>query len=340
MATLDLFARLVSVEAENANFRGIRDYSSPEAKAVLTAWSEGFVDRDGKFLIELQTTFNSSFWELYLHAALKEMAFDVNFDHPRPDFLVCRDGKPQFTVEAAIASNASGASKEWDRPMFNPKDWLKVDVEAVVDAATLRFSNTVVSKYAKYEREYSTLAHVQGLPFVLGIAAFDQPFFFYESIAPALRVLYGYDMLRDVRTEGAESSFPDAQKPGGAIVPMGLFLREQLPHVSAVLFSNVATASKLRALCPTSQGETIRFFVLWAPADGGPAERQSVPGHEYSERLLDGLHVFHNPAVVQFPQATFDRPGEVQWGYDSKTAVSRGRAAILTSTPCVHHAPR
>src|ERR1035437_5324698 len=128
------------------------------------------------------------------------MAFDVNFDHPRSDFLVCRDGKPQFTVEAAIASNPSGASKEWDRPIFNPKDWLNVDVEAVVDAATLRFSNTVASKYAKYEQEYSALAHVQGLPFVLGIAAFDQPFFFYESIAPALRVLYGYDMLRDVRT--------------------------------------------------------------------------------------------------------------------------------------------
>ena len=161
MAAMDPFARLVSAEAENANFRGIRDYYSPEAKAVLTAWSEGFLDRDGKFLIELQTTFNSSFWELYLHAALKEMAFDVNFDHPRSDFLVCRDGKPQLTVEAAIASNPSGASKEWDRPVFNPKDWLNIDVEAVVDAATLRFSNTVASKYAKYEQEYSALAHVR-----------------------------------------------------------------------------------------------------------------------------------------------------------------------------------
>lgn len=32
----------------------------------------GFEDRDGKFVKEFQTTFNSSFWELYLFACLRD----------------------------------------------------------------------------------------------------------------------------------------------------------------------------------------------------------------------------------------------------------------------------
>jgi hypothetical protein len=38
---------------------------------VLTDWARGFIDRDGKFVKEFQTTFNSCFWELYVYAVLK-----------------------------------------------------------------------------------------------------------------------------------------------------------------------------------------------------------------------------------------------------------------------------
>jgi hypothetical protein len=37
----------------------------PQVKRdVLLEWSDGFGDRDGKFIIEFHTTFNSAFWEL------------------------------------------------------------------------------------------------------------------------------------------------------------------------------------------------------------------------------------------------------------------------------------
>ena len=40
-------------------------------RAVLENWAQGFEDRDGKFVQEFQLTYESSFWELYLYAALR-----------------------------------------------------------------------------------------------------------------------------------------------------------------------------------------------------------------------------------------------------------------------------
>lgn len=48
------------------------DLSGPE-REVLSGWASGFRDRDGKFVKEFQTTYNSSFWELYLFAAFKDL---------------------------------------------------------------------------------------------------------------------------------------------------------------------------------------------------------------------------------------------------------------------------
>ena len=60
----------------------------PYECAVLESWANGFVDRDGKFVREFQTTFNSSFWELYLFACLKELGLCVNFSYDAPDFVL------------------------------------------------------------------------------------------------------------------------------------------------------------------------------------------------------------------------------------------------------------
>jgi hypothetical protein len=53
-------------------------------RRVISEWSEGFQDRDGKFCIEFQTTFNSSFWELYLHACFRELGFGIEFPERCP----------------------------------------------------------------------------------------------------------------------------------------------------------------------------------------------------------------------------------------------------------------
>jgi hypothetical protein len=65
----------------------------PERR-VLEEWAKGFIDRDGKFVNEFQTTFESSMWELYLNAYLRELGATLNFSHHAPDFVV--DGPAKF----------------------------------------------------------------------------------------------------------------------------------------------------------------------------------------------------------------------------------------------------
>jgi hypothetical protein len=76
-------------------------YDRPNAagvREVLSGWADGFADRDGKFAAELQTTYNASFWDLYLFAVLKHLGIKVDFSfdahlrsHQRRDVFICRD---------------------------------------------------------------------------------------------------------------------------------------------------------------------------------------------------------------------------------------------------------
>src|SRR5215471_5847470 len=107
---MDLFTPIVPAEKLHPNFANVIKMENQHNLAVLQQWAEGFVDRDGKFVREFQTTFNSSFWELYLHALLKGLGCAIDFSHRAPDFVVT--GPVPFNIEATIASNAQGALPE------------------------------------------------------------------------------------------------------------------------------------------------------------------------------------------------------------------------------------
>ncbi len=103
---LDLFTPVVPPERFHRGFKNIIERPNLSDRTVLNEWADGFVDRDGKFVKEFQTTFDSAFWELYLHAALKELEMECDFRWSRPDFCI-RAPEP-FAVEAAIALHALG----------------------------------------------------------------------------------------------------------------------------------------------------------------------------------------------------------------------------------------
>lgn len=67
------------VKRRNSIFGGKKDYR----KLV-----RNFIDRDNKFINEFQTTFHSSFWELFIFACLKENHYVVDFSHQYPDFII------------------------------------------------------------------------------------------------------------------------------------------------------------------------------------------------------------------------------------------------------------
>jgi hypothetical protein len=310
---LDLFTPQVPVERLHPNFIAYMRRSQSH-RDVLLDWSEGFVDRDGKFVIEFQTTFNASFWELYIFACLKHMGFQVDFSVPAPDFVVKRDGQRIFCIEATTANNAIQAAEEWQRDWRSAKD---ADIRGIVNEATLRFANSVSTKYEKYLRSYARLPTIGNLPFVLAVSPFDQPFFFLEGFHPALRVLYAVDSL-DVGADGRISKkVTTATKPTGAEVPLGYFVEPHMPEISAVMFSNLATASKVAALRVQEPGERVYFSIATMDGNGETVLKNKIPKDEYHESLLDGLHLFHNPkAHYHFPQERFEFEGVAQWGFD------------------------
>ena len=85
---MDLFTPVVRPEEQHPNFRALMELRSAPNRAVLEKWAEGFKDRDGKFVREFQTTFNSGFWELYIFACCKELDFRVNLSFQSPDFVI------------------------------------------------------------------------------------------------------------------------------------------------------------------------------------------------------------------------------------------------------------
>jgi hypothetical protein len=298
--TLPLFSPLVESHQMHRNFNSVyRDPNYEAERRIVMGWAEGFLDRDGKFVKEFQTTFNSGFWELYLHAVFRELGCTCDFSKHAPDFVLEREGYG-FCAEAGIASNADGFAPEWD--MLSAVQSAEApDPKAFLELATIRLANTITAKHRKFIEKYNKLDWVKNKPFVLCVAPFEQPFFFDQNDHALRRVLYGFDqplykdydgkriLLGEARTESVT-------KIGGATVPLGLFTRPDMKEISAVVFSSTATWSKVRALAGAGSGDGIVIFhtVRFAEDDLVP-RRKSILRPQYTESLLDGLHLCVNP---------------------------------------------
>lgn len=113
---LELFKLLVKDEKLHPNFKTILNDELPYVREVLLNWANSLVDRDGKLILEFQTTFNSSFWELYLFSVLKHLNLEVDFTKNRPDFIMT--GKEPFCIEATLASHPNHGQAEWDTKIY------------------------------------------------------------------------------------------------------------------------------------------------------------------------------------------------------------------------------
>lgn len=173
---------LLDLKAEPSDlhpgFKRLLDPNLVAERAVLSAWASGFHDRDKKFVKEFQITFESSLWELYLHAALKELGQSVDFVHRAPDFLLT--GPRCITMEATIAAPPLGGAPASGTGV--PE--IPADLNEFNREATLRACNAISSKLKRYRDHYSTLDHVKDRPFVLTLAPFDRPLAYLECDRP------------------------------------------------------------------------------------------------------------------------------------------------------------
>lgn len=312
---MDLFTPVVDPARWHPNFKFIREETHDYAREVISNWADGFSDRDGKFIIEFQTTFNSSFWELYLFAALKDLGCTVDLTKARPDFVV--SAPSPMCLEAATSNNPQNGVPEWEGKASAEK---KVDLERLVDLSTVRLANAVGSKLTKYKSDYAALPHVKGLPFIAAVAPFEQPAFYMQNESAIRRVLYGYDkpIYKDFPEENRREVYGhkrmlEIAKPNGAVVPLGCFTDERMKEISAVVYSNTATFSKVRAL--SKDPTPMVFHALRFNKGALEPTIEAKPKAEYKESLLDGLNVYLNDhAERPINPAVFERDGvTIHW---------------------------
>ncbi|EKP0260057.1 hypothetical protein JFQ93_001303 [Aeromonas sobria] len=290
---IDLFSTTLEKSKQHPLFKLISKPVYSEERQVLQSWAEGFVDRDGKFINEFQTTFESSMWELYLFAFLKEIGADINLDHHAPDFIANK--VKDFCLEATIAAPANGEEGavgiNFNLP---PKDFSEFNRQA-----TLRICNSISSKVSKYRKSYSKLEHVQDKPYVIALASFDRPFSHMVANRAIMTALFGiyFDEAATIALDADEllkMPVDAVVKNENANVPVGYFNDDEYSDVSAVIYSSVATWGKIRAL--TSDPKIPASFTTLHPNPDSliPTIKMAMSG-EYKEHLLDGLQIYHNP---------------------------------------------
>ena len=315
---LDLLTPVVLPERLHPSFKRIIDRANVHDRQVLEEWVDGFVDRDGKFVTEFQTTFDSSFWELYLHAVFKDLGMRTDFSFPRPDFCVL--SPIPFVVEATVALHAHGTPSVTEtNPLEIPTEFTEFNRQAI-----LRLSNSLHAKYKKYVESYSRLPQVAGKPFVLAIAPFDRPHFQLQAQRAVEALLYRYYVDEDKYNREhpgggvplLADELPFVEKDSGERIPLGIFCDRSMSEVSAVIQSTSGTWSKVRAI---GDDPDVLISAVYENRDQGGELVFHGPRSRYRESVLDGLRVYHNPYASNpldpeifgdpaILQATSDRP--------------------------------
>lgn len=270
---------------------------------VINKWAEGFVDRDNKFVKEFQTSFNSSFWELYLYAAFKEYVFKIDMTHDRPDFLIS-NGKQEVVIEAVTASNATNAPSESSGKIQNlDMTETNIDFTKFNNETTIRLGNSIVTKWKKYKESYSKLEHVKHKPYVIALSPFHCPLHYLCADVPIRSLLYDYYVDEKAMNDNP-SLYPDHRPPtkhlgsvlkdNGRELLLGLFNDECMSEISAVIFNPLATWGKTDALCDNVVKDVdMKFFSI--RTENFKPKQELVEKADYKESLLDGMQIYHNP---------------------------------------------
>lgn len=290
---MKLFEDLIPPDRQHPIYRLIKSCRYGHERAVLEDWADGFVDRDGKFCHEFQSTFEPCLWELYIHAYLKLIGTRIDFSFRAPDFVVT--GRQEFCVEATIAAPPVGGKPAYGGGYADiPDDFSKFNSEA-----TLRICNSFTTKVRKYREAYSRLSHVNDRPYVIAIAAYDRPFSHMAVSRPVVSALYGlYHDEESTLASGATNvisyNVRSVRKSELIDVPLGYFTDASYSEVSAVVYSSLATWGKIRALAVNPTADSV--YTTYHPNPNGiHALVRHTPKAQYKEHLLDGLYVFHNP---------------------------------------------
>ena len=262
-----------------------------------------FVDKDGNFLEQFQTTgFDTRFFELYLFAYFSRSGFTLDSCESVPDFLVERNGVRVAVEATTVNPPQSGVVKHLGRTF---EEVSEADAEDYFrNEMPIRFGSPLLSKLQK---KYWELSQCRGLPFVIAIEAFHERDAHLISDSPLITYLYG---ARDSACWTDEGSLDISRhavighRLGKKNVPSNFFAQPDADNVSAVIFTNSATNGKFLRMgfqhgygCESVDMSRSGFWFNPNPDAMDPTFMgYNLDAPPFVEPWSQGLVVFHNPA--------------------------------------------
>lgn len=313
-----LFVPVVSQEKLNPNFKLLMDHPSYHpARAMLDHIYQDFIDLDGNFLEQFQSTgFDARLFELYLFAYFSKSGFEIDQTYQRLDFIVTRNG---FTVAVeATTVNPSGANHSERNVLpseLSPEEYSHY----LANELPIKFGSPL---YSKLNEGYWKLEQCAGKPFVLAIEAFfnEESLGFSENAIS--EYLYGQRQSADWTNDGVleiQTESVDSHTSGSKTIPSNFFEQPGTEHISAVVFTNSGTHAKFTRM-GYQQGlgndhfEIIRRGFSYTPdpnAKDATFFSYSLSQPPMVEWWGQGVVVHHNPnALFPVPKDFF--PGALQ----------------------------
>ena len=315
-----LFVPIVPPEKLNPHFKSLVD--APDyhpARNMLDQVYQGFLDPDGNFLQQFQTTgFDARFFELYLSAYFSYSGFEVDRTHPSPDFVITRDGIT-VSVEATTVNPSKGDlfSGESLPSRLDSSELARFQNEEI----PLRFGSPL---FSKLKNKYWELEHCKGRPFVLAIQAFFNEESLTLSDSGLTQYLYGRRMSAGWTATGSlvvNTDIIETHTYGDKTIPSNFFEQPDTEYVSAVVFTNSGTHAKFTRM-GYQQGFGIEHFDVFREGYCYNPDPNSMDPTYFEYNLAapplveswgQGMVVSHNPnALFPLPMGYF--PGALE-GY-------------------------
>jgi hypothetical protein len=310
---IDLFSPIVPIEKQHPYFiRLNRDSGFSPAKAIINEMMSHFIDIDGNFVEQFQSTgFDSRLWELYLNSYFSEEQLFINREHSAPEFIGEKFGK-KVAVEAVIVGRKSNNPPRYFREQGDikiPNNILKEHENSM----PIKFGSPL---YSKLKKKYWELPHVSGIPLVFAIADFHDDQSMLWSSTALISYLYGVKHNFHYNAKNQLIITPlkiKAHKTGKKEIPSGYFFQPDSEHVSAVLFSASGTISKFNRMGKQAGFGDPKVIMIREGACHDHNPNAAVPkffrymvDEKSNETWREGLSMFHNPnALHPVPKELF-----------------------------------
>lgn len=297
-------------------FKALSSPGHEAAKALINEIVYSFVDVDGNYIKDFQTTgFDGRLWELYLYVYLHRARFSFDNSFSSPDFLVNYFGQ-DFAIEAVTVNR--GTVFQEDNPIDAGNAFL-----LCLDYMPIKFAGSLT---AKLQKQYWQQQQVKGKPLILAIHDFHQASTI-ESLGSMtwsrnalINYIYGIkpkyefpdeDHVRPLIRETKAGTSMDYEKVNhfiwkGKTVEAGFFDLPGAENISAILFSNNATITafnRMGHLAGLSADTTkiFRAMDIYNPERGSiiPIRKViNIDDKDYEEDWGDSLVMYHNPHAL------------------------------------------